>query len=220
MQDSVEYQIFIGCTDSQTYDEVIAENELKEIVSLFFERNKINFSMLTARGGYRHKSGLFITENSLCIDIIGAFGIDIIKLAKGLSMYMNQECSLITRNTLKTTFVFSEDNMENNGLFEKGIKYEIFIGLKDKDSYIEVFDVDDFKSIITQVCTHKQLNFSLMTQLGGYTHNKGYTTETSLRVVIIGADENEITVLAEWLKKKINTDAVLITKTEIEYCFM
>ena len=162
----------------------------------------------------------FIAENSLCINIIGTLDLDICKLAKNLSMYMNQECSLITRNALKTTFVFSGDGMDINASFKKGIKYEIFIGLKDKDSYVEVLNVDDFKNIITQVCTHKQLSFSLMTQLGGYTHNKGYTTETSLRVVIIGADENEITVLAEWLKNKINTDAVLITKTEIEYCFM
>ncbi|MBQ9519678.1 MAG: hypothetical protein IJR59_07275 [Firmicutes bacterium] len=220
MQESIEYQIFIGCADSQTYNEVVSDSELKEMVSMFFERNKINFSMLKVRGGYRHNNGRFITENSLCIDIVGISGLDIIKLAKGLSMYMNQECSLVTRNSLKTNLVFSKDNMDNNKLFEKGIKYEIFIGLKDKDSYIEILDVNDFKNIITQVCTHKQLSFSMMTQLGGYTHNKGYTTETSLRVVIIGADEDEITVLAEWLKHKINTDAVLITKTEIEYCFM
>lgn len=220
MQDSIEYQIFIGCTDSQTHEEVVAESELKELVSLFFERNKISFSMFSVQGGYRHKYGGFIAENSLCINIIGTLDLDICKLAKNLSMYMNQECSLITRNALKTTFVFSGDGMDINASFKKGIKYEIFIGLKDKDSYVEVLNVDDFKNIITQVCTHKQLSFSLMTQLGGYTHNKGYTTETSLRVVIIGADENEITVLAEWLKKKINTDAVLITKTEIEYCFM
>ena len=96
--------------------------------------------------------------------------------------------------------------MDNNKLFEKGIKYEIFIGLKDKDSYIEILDVNDFKNIITQVCTHKQLSFSMMTQLGGYTHNKGYTTETSLRIIIIGIMEKEATVLGEKLKEKVNTD--------------
>ena len=33
-------------------------------------------------------------------------------------------------------------------LFEKGMKYEIFIGIKDKDSYQEIFNVNDFKNII------------------------------------------------------------------------
>lgn len=104
--------------------------------------------------------------------------------------------------------------------FQKGIKYEIFIGIKDKDSYQERLTVDDFRSILTEICTEKQIGFSLLTQLGGYSHNKGYTTETSLRIILIGIDEDEITRLSERLKKKINTDAVLVTKTEIEYCFM
>ena len=103
--------------------------------------------------------------------------------------------------------------------FEKGSKYEIFIGIKDKDSYEEVLSVDDFKNILSEICTEKKISFSLLTQMGGYTHNKGYTTETSMRVIIIGASEDEIVSLGERLKKKINTDTILITKTEIEYCF-
>ncbi|MBP5288390.1 MAG: hypothetical protein J6Z79_00770 [Clostridia bacterium] len=104
--------------------------------------------------------------------------------------------------------------------FEKGIKYEIFIGMKDKDSYREILSVKDFKNILTEICTEKRVCFSLLTQLGGYTHNKGYTTETSFRIVIIGFDEKEIALLGERLKQIINTDTILITKTEIEYCFI
>ena len=105
-------------------------------------------------------------------------------------------------------------------LFEKGMKYEIFIGIKDKDSYQEFFNVNDFKNILTEICTEKRVCFSLLTQFGGYTHNKGYTTETSFRIIIIGFDEKEIALLGERLKKIINTDTILITKTEIEYCYM
>lgn len=107
-----------------------------------------------------------------------------------------------------------------DNLFNKGIKYEIFVGIKDKDNYEEILSVNDFKNILTEICTKKQISFSLLTQLGGYTHNQGYTTETSLRVVILGIDEDEVTILAERLKKEINTDAVLITRTDIEYVFM
>ncbi len=108
----------------------------------------------------------------------------------------------------------------NNNQFDKGIKYEIFVGIKDKDVYQEVLNVNDFKKILTEICKEKKIGFSLLTQLGGYTHGKGYTTETSLRVVIIGIDEKEVMILAERLKKEVNTDAVLITKTEIEYSFI
>ncbi len=46
MQQSVEYQIFIGLNDAQVYEEVVNEKELVEMVSSFFEREKIDFSML------------------------------------------------------------------------------------------------------------------------------------------------------------------------------
>ena len=104
--------------------------------------------------------------------------------------------------------------------FQKGIKYEIFVGLKDKDSYEEIFSVNKFKEILAEICTEKQISFSLLTQLGGYTHNKGYTTETSLRVIIIGINEEELVQLSVKLKEMINTDTVLIKKTDIEYSFM
>lgn len=108
----------------------------------------------------------------------------------------------------------------SQNLFNEGIKYEIYIGIKDKDSYLEILNVEDFKEILTEICTEKQISFTMLTQHGGYTHGKGYTTETSLRVVIIGINEEEVYLLGEKLKKKINTDAVLITKTEIEYCYI
>ena len=104
--------------------------------------------------------------------------------------------------------------------FEKGYKYEIFIGIKDKDSYEEILNVEKFKEILVEVCTESNICFSLLTQLGGYTHNKGYTTETSLRIIIIGISEDEIVLLGQMLKEKVNTDTILISKTEIEYSFM
>ena len=39
--------------------------------------------------------------------------------------------------------------------FQKGIKYEIFVGLKDKDSYEEIFSVNKFKEILAEICTEK-----------------------------------------------------------------
>lgn len=104
MENSIEYQILIGCNDSQSHDEVVNEHELRELISLFFTRKKIDFSILSAQGGYLHEDGRFTTENTLCVNIIGACDLDIFKLAKSLSMFMNQECVLIIRNALKTEF--------------------------------------------------------------------------------------------------------------------
>lgn len=110
--------------------------------------------------------------------------------------------------------------MNNKDLYQNGVKYEIFIGLKDKDTYEEVLTIEDFKRILVEVCFEKNICFSLLTQLGGYTHNKGYTTETSLRVIVIGASEEEMMLLGDKLKKQVNTDTILITKTDVDYAFI
>lgn len=104
MDTSTEYQIIIGCNDSQLRQEVVNENELTEMVSQFFRKNHIDFSLMSLKGGYLHEDGWFITENSLCISIVGDTSIDIIKLAKSLSMFMNQENILVIKHTLKAEF--------------------------------------------------------------------------------------------------------------------
>ena len=104
MKENTEYQIFIGCHDSQLRDELVSDDELKEMVANFFRQKEIDFSMFSAKGGYLHEDGRFISENSLCINIIGSYDLDIIKLARSLSMYMNQECSLVVKDSIKAEF--------------------------------------------------------------------------------------------------------------------
>jgi hypothetical protein len=104
MKDNTEFQIFIGCQDSGLHGEVVSVDELKEMVEQFFRRKEIGFSMYYAKGGFLHDDGRYVSENSLCINIIGAYDLDIIRLAKSLSMYMNQKCSLVTKSNIKAEY--------------------------------------------------------------------------------------------------------------------
>lgn len=100
--------------------------------------------------------------------------------------------------------------------FNKKIKYDIYIGLKDKETYSEYLTTNDFKEVVDHYCNENKIAFSLSTLRGGYKHNKGYVTENSLRVELIGADYEEVKKMALWLKERINTDTVMITKEEID----
>lgn len=100
-----------------------------------------------------------------------------------------------------------------------GNKYEIYIGLKDKDTYEEIFDEKTFATVLGKICTNHKIAFSLTTQVGGYAHNKGYVTETSLRITLIGIDKEELKKLALALKELVNTDTLLITREDIEFIY-
>ena len=101
MADSVEYQIFIGCKDSQFQEEVVAEQELIRVITDYFERKGIDFSLTTMKGGYYYETGWFDTEDTLCISIIGVSETDILQIAGSISMFMNQECTMIVKLPLK-----------------------------------------------------------------------------------------------------------------------
>ena len=104
MKENTEYQIYIGCQDSQLRDEIISEDELRAMVVYFFKKKKMDFSVYSAKGGFLYADSSFVYENSLCINIIGSYDLDIIKLAKSLSMFMNQECSLVVKDIIKTEY--------------------------------------------------------------------------------------------------------------------
>ena len=104
MKESYEYQIYIGCRDPQSHEDLVTETELKELVSEYFERKKMDFSLLSLKGGYLHEGGWYDTEDTLCISIVGTLGLDIIRIARGLSTFMNQDCFLIVRTPLKYAY--------------------------------------------------------------------------------------------------------------------
>ena len=99
-------------------------------------------------------------------------------------------------------------------------EYQIFIGCDDKHLKREYVPQKELIDIVVNFFKRNNVDFSLFKMSGGYTHGKGYTTETSLRIIIIGINEQEVKLLSQKLKERINTDEVLITKTEIEYCFI
>lgn len=111
-------------------------------------------------------------------------------------------------------------NHRESEAFQQGMQYEIYIGIKDQDSYEELVTVEEFRKMLMEICAKKNIGFSLLTQFGGYAHNKGYTDETSLRIVVIGADESEIFEIGRRLKQRINTDTILITRSNVEYLFL
>ena len=104
LQDTVEYQIFIGCHDAGESGEVVNHKYLEEMAAQFFARKRIGFSIMSVQGGYQYENGDFVTEDSLCINLVGEPGLDIVKLARSLAMYMNQERVLIVRNALQTEY--------------------------------------------------------------------------------------------------------------------
>jgi len=105
MTNLVEYQIFIGCRDPQLSEEIFNEKEITDLISAYFERIQMNFSLLVIKGGYHYENGWYDTENTLCISIVGDAEMKILQIARTIAMFLNQECSLVVKNPLKMKYM-------------------------------------------------------------------------------------------------------------------
>ena len=105
MNVDTEYQIIIGCNDPYTRGEYVSNEELSKTIVDFFSREETNFSLLRLNGGYLYDNTDFVFENSVCVNIIGSDDSKIVRLAKAIKMYMNQESVLIIKNKLSNKII-------------------------------------------------------------------------------------------------------------------
>ena len=105
MNEIICYRIFLGYNDSQTKEQLVTEDELEQLVSAYFQKKKIGFTVSSGKGGYLYKDGKYILENIIIITLVGDQGIDIFRLAKNLSMYLNQEASLVMKHTVEKRYM-------------------------------------------------------------------------------------------------------------------
>ena len=71
----------------------------------YFQKKKIGFTISSGKGGYLYKDGKYILENIIIITLVGDQGIDIFRLAKNLSMFLNQEASLVMKHTVEKRYM-------------------------------------------------------------------------------------------------------------------
>jgi len=97
MEKTIKYEIYIGYNDAQTREAFVSEEELVGLVTSFFQARDIGVSIMHAKGGYLYESGGYVLEHTMVITLVGDQNLDIMMLSRALSMYMNQECLMITK---------------------------------------------------------------------------------------------------------------------------
>lgn len=96
-------------------------------------------------------------------------------------------------------------------------RYEIIIGLKDKDSYNFERDLNASQNKFLNEFSEHKFDFSLTFQKGGYKSKNGvYILENSLNLTVIGNFEQaEINAFIDNVKAYFNQETVLYLESEI-----
>lgn len=101
----------------------------------------------------------------------------------------------------------------------KDIKYEIYLGLSQKES--GSFDIEEVKKLIQDVFSKYQINFSLNLQKGGYIYqDKNYVVEDGIKMTFIGkrTPEEEKEFYDE-VKRFFNQESILVIKRDVDSTF-
>ena len=93
----------------------------------------------------------------------------------------------------------------------KLLKYEIIIGLKDKDTYEQILPTSKFISIVTSICKSNNIGYSIHTMDGGYIDNNGvYIQEKSLNISLMYVTRKQVLKIANILKDLFNQESVIV----------
>ena len=99
----------------------------------------------------------------------------------------------------------------------KQLKYEIIIGLKDKDTYLQMLPTSKFVEIVTSVCKRHKVGYSIHTMDGGYIHENGtYIEETSLSISMVYITKKQALEIAKHLKALFNQETVIVLEQETD----
>ena len=100
-------------------------------------------------------------------------------------------------------------------------RYQILVGLNDKDDDLQRHDTEKYVSVIEYICKNNDIAFSLQLQRGGYCYENGtFTRENSLAVTLLNAKKAQAEMLASELCAMFRQESVLILHDRIGTCYL
>jgi len=99
---------------------------------------------------------------------------------------------------------------------EENVKYTLFIGLNDKDTYEQEIPSEEAERIMTDIALKYVDGFTVHSARGTYKDEKGViTNENSLVVEVSNASEQQIKDIMDEILEELNQNSILLEKQRI-----
>lgn len=97
-----KYNIYVGMFDKDTKTQVLSNTEFLNTVRKVMRYNFIdNYTIIKAKGHYKHTDKTTVCEPSIIIDIIISYELDTDFIKTQLCKFLNQESVLITKQEIQ-----------------------------------------------------------------------------------------------------------------------
>lgn len=108
-------------------------------------------------------------------------------------------------------------NKNNTDATDEQIKYTLYIGTNDKDTYQQEIPLDECKDIVIDICTEYAGGCTLLDATGYWKDDTGaITSEQTIEVVLEDISEQKVHEIADKVIEKLNQNSVLIETNNVE----
>jgi hypothetical protein len=102
----------------------------------------------------------------------------------------------------------------------EGVKYTLYIGLNDKNTYIQQLSIEDAANKVADIALKYADGFTQLSGKGAYKDEKGIIThENCLIFEFYDTNEEQIKAIMDEVLQELNQDCILIEKQRVNYEF-
>ena len=128
-------------------------------------------------------------------------------------------CGNSTGKTVETVDTAAEEKILGQTAGE-GLKYTLYIGLNDKDTYEQLISTEDAIEKANQIVARHSGGYTQMTARGGWTNDDGSMGhENTMVYIIYDIDEASLKAMLDELLKEFNQSSILVEKEDIPHIY-
>ena len=103
---------------------------------------------------------------------------------------------------------------------EKGLKYTLYIGLNDKDTYEQLISTEDAIEKANRIVAKHAGGYTQMTARGGWTNDDGSMGhENTMVYIIYDIDESSLKAMLDELLREFNQSSILVEEEDIPHIY-
>ncbi|MCR5104628.1 MAG: DUF3574 domain-containing protein [Eubacterium sp.] len=103
---------------------------------------------------------------------------------------------------------------------ESGLKYTLYIGLNDKDTYEQIISTEDAIDKANHICAEYAGGYTQFTARGGWTNDDGSLGhENTLVYIIYDISEDNLKNMLDEILKEFNQSSILVEENEISHIY-
>ncbi len=99
-------------------------------------------------------------------------------------------------------------------------KYTLYIGLNDKDSYVQEIPTEKAREIVNQICIKNTGGYTTMDAHGGWVDESDHLVEeNTLCYVLTEIEEEKVQTIMDEVLTALNQNSILLEKNEAEMVY-